>query len=74
MFEDSKRFKEMLESYMYHKKMRIDNDIRQAIDNLWKTPSPDQEHVDRVKELLYRKIEFEETCREVKMLLRLYLV
>lgn len=74
MQEDSLRFKEMLESYIYHKSERLNDEIRSAIDNLWQMPKPDQEHIERVKELVYRKSEFESTCREVKLLLRLYLI
>ena len=67
------QFSEFLASYMYLKGQRFDDEIRVAVDNLHRMKHPDQDHIDCLKELLYRKAEFDETCREVKVLLRLYL-
>lgn len=67
------QFSEFLASYMYLKAQRLDDEISVAVDNLHRMKVPDQEHVEHVKELLYRKQEFELTCREVKVLLKLYL-
>lgn len=74
MSEDSKRFEEYIASYMYLKAERIDDDLRIALDNLHQMNKPDTEHIERVRELMYRKIEFEETCREVRLLVKLYLI
>lgn len=68
------QFSEFLASYMYLKGQRFDDEIRVAVDNLHRMKYPDQDHVEQLKGLLYRKAEFELTCREVKSLLRLYLV
>lgn len=67
------QFSEFLASYMYLKGQRFDDEISLAVDNLQRMKRPDQEHIERLKELLYRKAEFELTCREVKILLKLYL-
>jgi len=74
MSEDSKRFEEYISSYMYLKGQRIDEDLQVATDNLHQMKRPDAEHIERVRELLYRKMEFEETCREVRLLVKLYLI
>lgn len=73
MLNDSKMFSEFLASYMYLKGQRFDDDISLAVDNLHRMKRPDHEHIERLKELLYRKAEFELTCREVKSLMSLYL-
>ena len=74
MSEDSKRFEEYISSYMYLKGQRIEDSLQVAMENLYQMKTPDAEHIERVRELLYRKIEFEETCREVRLLVRLYLI
>lgn len=74
MSEDSKRFEEYISSYMYLKGQRIDEALQVATDNLHQMGVPDAEHIERVRELLYRKMEFEETCREVRLLVKLYLI
>ncbi len=70
---NDRRFREMIASYMYLKAQRLDDDIRIAVDNLWQMHKPDHEHIERVKECLYRKAEFELTCREIRHLMWLYL-
>ena len=43
------RFKEMFESYVYHKNDRLDHEIRTAVYNLHNTATRSYEHIERLK-------------------------